>query len=79
MHLFSSEIDTSVEELDMACDRLESSMEKMSQVHWGSATLLHSPSNSGNRREVGEDRVPHDIRFDHSWTPIGPGPGPGWY
>lgn len=81
MHLFSADTDTSLEDLedlDMACNRLESSMDRMSQVHWGCA-LLRSPSNLGNRREVGDDRVPHDVRFDHSWTSVGPGPRPGWY
>lgn len=78
-HLFSPEVGTTMEDLEEACNRLEASMEKMSQVHSGTAAWQQGQSNSGEKREVGDDRAPIDFRFDHSWTPVGPGPRPGWY
>lgn len=78
-HLFSSKADTSIEDLDEACNRLEVSMEKMRQVCWGSSTWYQTDLNREDGREVGDDRGLIDSRFDHSWIPIRPGPRPGWY
>lgn len=79
LHLFSPEIDTSMEELDEACNRLEASMEKMSQVQLGQVALFQGNPNSGVRQEVEDDMTLIDSRFDHSWTSTGPGPGLDWF
>lgn len=66
-------------DLDDACCHLEASMGRMMQVQWGSAVMQQGQLNLGVGREVGDDMVQTDVRFDHSWTPGGFEPGPGWY
>lgn len=73
--------DQQLQDLANACERLESSMERMNAVEWGSAlgSLCIALPREGEEREE-EDEQRHgrrDERFDHSWTPSGP--GPGWY
>jgi len=65
-------------ELEGSYQQLESSMEKMKEVQWGSASGKQDLSPRGGGREVADDQVV-DVRFNHSWVPDGPGPGPGWY
>lgn len=53
-------------------------MSRMSLVKWGS-TITVGKLSGENGREVEDDRFGgnHDVRFNHSWRPIGP--GKGWY
>ena len=64
-------------DLDKAGTRLEAAMGRVSQVHWGSAAVHQVQSFLEGKREKGDDTV--DVRFDHSWTREGIGPGLGWY
>lgn len=51
-------------------------MGRMSQVQWGSAKNKQIQL-VNDEREVEDDMV--DTHFNHSWTPIGPMVGSGWY
>jgi hypothetical protein len=78
-HLFSKEDDSMLADLDDTCCRLEASLGRMMQVQWGSAVTQKGQLNTGVGREVGDDMVQTDVRFDHCWTLGGFELGPGWY
>jgi hypothetical protein len=74
--LFASSTKTELEELDNAWRHLESSMGRMSNVQWGSAK---SDQMTPGAKELEKQGNGFDVRFDHSWVPSGPEPGPGWF
>lgn len=72
-------------ELAKACDKLESSLERMVTVQWGSAIAHPLPlpwvaeEPKGELQEVEDDQGDGrwDQHFNHSWAVSGP--RPGWY
>lgn len=78
-HLFVSEDKAAMADLDDACNCLESSIDRMLQVQWGSSIQRQEQAQPSMReeREVEDDRARTNVRFDHSWIPV-TGPRLGW-
>jgi len=76
--IFSPVKDRLLVDLEGSYQQLESSVERMKEVEWGSASSKQGLSPRGGGGE-GTDNQVVDVRFSHSWVPDGPGPGPGWY
>jgi hypothetical protein len=68
-----------LEDLAAACERLESSMEKMMRIEPRTDSELQNMGNRGDDAEQGVmgNMILGDTRFQHSWI-LG-GPTPGWY
>lgn len=78
-HLFAGSTIQQLDELALACDRLEESMNRMSLIAGGQENCQEQRSKQLGR-EVEDDKFwgELDDRFSHSWRPIGPSKGWFW-
>jgi hypothetical protein len=78
-HIFAASTIQHLDELALACDRLEESMNRMSLIAGGQEHYQEQRSKQLGR-EVEDDKVwgELDDRFSHSWRPIGPTKGWFW-
>jgi len=75
--IFSGKKGSDMQDLDAACLQLDADMGSLSQGQWR-CEAENGEQVHRTEREV-EDELVTDSKFNHSWTPHGPGPGLGWY